>query len=100
MQDAQLNLKLHKDLFQEIELLSKVFRVPKVEWVRSVLSQEVRKEVEKEKTAIARAYLKGSITKKELALLLGKEDATDIETIERVGRDSRKYAEILAKSMK
>ena len=100
MQEAQLNVKLHKDLFQEIKLLSKVFHIPKNEWARSVLSHEVKKEVEEQKTVIIREYLKGTITKKELTGILGKKDVEDIEHITVVGRKSIEDAKRIAEQMR
>ena len=100
MQTEQLNIKLQKDLFQEINLISKVLHIPKNEWARNVLAYEVKKELEEHKKFIAREYMKGNITKKELISVIGKRDAQEIELILDVGKKSLSSAKKLAKLMK
>lgn len=96
MQTAQLNIKLEKALYQEIELISRALHIPKNEWARKVLAYEAKKELEEQKTAIAREYFKGNITKKELISTLGKKGAEDVDLILETGKKSFEMGKILA----
>ncbi|MEK6857347.1 MAG: hypothetical protein AABX39_02040 [Nanoarchaeota archaeon] len=96
MQSEQLNLKLDKDLFNEVELVSKVLHLPKNEWARNVLAHEVKKEIEAQKQFIVREYIKGKVTKTELVKLLGDKEVADIDRILKIGKKSFEYAKILA----
>lgn len=96
MQTAQLNLKLEKDLFNEVELISKVLHLPKNEWARNVLAHEVKKEIESHKQFIVREYIKGKVTKTELVKLLGKKDVSDIDRIIKISKSSFDDAKLLA----
>ena len=100
MQTEQLNLKLEKGLYSEIELVSKVLHIQKNEWARNILAHEVKKELEEHKHFIVREYLKGAIAKKELIAVLGEKDVQDIERIAKIGRKSFEDAARLAKAMK
>lgn len=100
MQTEQLNLKLEKGLYNEIELVSKVLHLQKNEWVRNILAYEVKKELEEHKHFLVREYLKGVVTRKELVAVLGEQEVNDIERIAKVGKKSLEDAAKLAKSMK
>ena len=66
METEQLNLKLQKSLYDEIDIVSKVLHIQKNEWARNILAHEVKKELEVYRHFLVREYLKGAITKKEL----------------------------------
>ncbi len=99
-QTEQLNLKLEKDLYNEIDLVSKVLHVPKNEWARSILSHEVKKELEEHKHFLAREYLKGKISRKQLVEVLGEMEVNDIDMIAKIGEKSFTDAAKIAKAMK
>ncbi len=96
MQSEQLNLKLEKDLFNEVELISKVLHVPKNEWARNVLAHEVKKELDAHKQFIVREYIKGNVTRKELTKVLGEKEVANIDRVVRIGKSSFDDAKLLA----
>jgi hypothetical protein len=96
-QTEQLNLKLHKGLYDEIELVAKILHIPKNEWARNVLAHKVKKELEEHKTFIALEYAKGKISKKNLINILGKKDAEDVENIIKTNKKGVEKAKQLAK---
>lgn len=49
MQTKQLNVKLMPELDKEIEIVSKILHIPKVDWARNVLARQVKKELEEHK---------------------------------------------------
>lgn len=100
MQTEQLNLKLQKGLYNEIELVSKVLHVQKNEWARNILAHEVKKELEEHKNFLLREYLKRAISRKELVAVLGEKEVRDIDRIAKIGKKSFEDAHILAKAMK
>ena len=100
MQTAQLNIKLEKALYEEIELIAKALHLPKNEWARKVLAYEAKKELEEQKLNIAREFMKGNITKKELIAVLGKKDAEDLDLILRIGKEGFERVGEIAQALK
>ncbi|MBI4919032.1 hypothetical protein HY837_03820 [archaeon] len=96
MQSEQLNLKLEKGLFDEVDLISKVLHVPKNEWARNVLAHEVKKEIDAHKQFIVREYIKGSITRTALVKVLGAKEVANIDHIIKIGKSSFDDAKLLA----
>lgn len=100
MQSEQLNLKLQKPLFQEIDIISKVLHLPKNEWARNVLAHEAKKELGEQQKFLVQEYAKGTITRSELVSVLGEKEVKSIDRIITVGKKSFEDAKWLAKAMK
>ena len=100
MQTEQLNLKLQKDLLNEIEIVSNVLHIPKNEWARNVLARQVKVELVEHKQFIIRQYIKGLITKNELTKILGEKEVKDVDHILKVGKRSLETAKKLSKLIK
>ena len=88
------------ELDREIELVSKILHIPKVDWARNVLAHEVKKELEENKSFLAVEYMKGNISKEELIKVLGKKDVQDVEYIMRKTKEGFKEAKKFAKKLK
>ena len=93
-------MKLMPELDKEIELVSKILHIPKVDWARNVLAHQVKKELEEHKSFVALEYMKGNISKAELVKFLGKKDADDVDYIMRKTDEGYKAAKKLAKKLK
>ena len=100
MQTEQLNLKLQKDLLNEIEIVSNVLHIPKNEWARNVLARQVKVELAEHKQFIVRQYIKGLITKNELTRIFGEKEVKDVDHILKVGKRSFENAKKLSKLIK
>ena len=93
-------MKLMPELDKEIELVSKILHIPKVDWARNVLAHEVKKELEEQKSFIALEYMKGNISRADLVEFLGKKDADDVDYIMKKSKEGFKAAKGLAKRLK
>lgn len=93
-------MKLMPELDKEIELVSKILHIPKVDWARNVLAHEVKKELEDHKSFIAIEYMKGNISKAELVKFLGKKDAGEVDYIKKKTKEDFYAAKALAKKLK
>lgn len=100
MQSEQLNLKLQKPLFQEIDIISKILHLPKNEWARNVLAHEAKKELGEHKKFVVQEYVKGTITRLELVGVLGEKEVKNIDRIIIIGKKSFEDAQWLANAMK
>ena len=100
MQTKQLNVKLMTELEREIELVSKILHIPKVDWARNVLAHQVKKELQENKSFIAVEYMKGNIPRTELVKFLGKKDAGNVDYIMKKTEEGLKAAKELAKKSK
>jgi|SRR3989338_4986262 len=97
MQTKQLNVKLMPELNQEIELISRILHIPKVDWARNVLAHEVKKELEEHKSFIATEYMKGNLSRTELGKYLGKKEIEEITFVMKKTGEDMKAAKALAK---
>ena len=88
-----------RELAQEIELVSRILHIPKVDWARNVLAHEVKRELEEHKSFIAVEYMRGNLSREELVKLLGKQSANDIDYIMKETREDLKAAKKLAKKL-
>ena len=93
-------MKLMPELDKEIELVSKILHIPKVDWARDVLAHQVKKELEEHKSFVALEYMKGKVSRSELLKFLGRKDAEDIDYIMKKSKDDFKAAKALAKKLK
>ena len=100
MQTKQLNVKLMPELDKEIELVSEILHIPKVDWARNVLARQVKKELEEHKSFVALEYMKGKISRAELAKFLGRKDAEDVDHIMKKTKEDFKAAKALVKKLK
>mgnify|MGYP001574183248 CR=1 FL=1 len=100
MQTKQLNVKLMPELDKEIELISRILHIPKVDWARNVLAHEVKKEIEEHRSFIGLEYMRGNLSKTELVKFLGKKDAKEVDYIMNKTKDDFKAAKALAKKLK
>jgi len=88
------------ELYREIELISRILHIPKVDWARNVLAHEVKKELEGHKSFISLEYMKGNISKSELVKFVGKRNAEDVSYIIKKTKKDFKAAKELAKKLK
>lgn len=100
MQMEQLNLKLQKPLFQEIDIISRVLHIPRNEWARNILAHEAKKELEEHQKFLVQEYVKGNITRLELVNILGEPEVKNIDQIMMLGKKSFEDAKWLAKTMR
>jgi len=100
MQTEQLNLKLQKELFDEIEVISKALHIPKNEWARHVIAEEVKKQIDEKRQAIIREYSKENISREEMINIFGKKDVEDIDKILEYSKKSFESSKKLAKLIK
>ena len=85
------------ELDHEIELVSKILHIPKVDWARNVLTHEVKRELEENKSFIAVEYMKGNLSRSDLVKFLGKNEASNIDYIMKKTEEGFKEAKKLVK---
>jgi len=77
---TQVNVRLNKNLLDEIDAITKVLHLSRSEWLRNKIAYAVKEETLNLREAIALEYAKGHISEKELKELLGT-DAEDVKFI-------------------
>ena len=88
------------ELDKEIDIVSKILHIPKVDWARNVLARQVKKELEEHKSFVALEYIKGNVSRAELARFLGGKDVEDVDFIMKKSKEDFKAAKALAKRLK
>ena len=90
METEQFNIRMPKDLVQDLDIISKVLKVNKSEWVKTKLAEEVHEEKNKLLMELSTLYANGMIGKEKIEKLVGKEVADEMEFIKKKSIESAK----------
>ena len=90
METEQFNIRLPKDLLQDLDIVSSLLKVNKSEWVKTKLAEEVHEEKNKLLMELSTLYAKGIVSKKEVGALVGKEIADEMEFVQKKAKESIK----------
>ena len=100
MQTEQFNIRMPKDLVQDLDMISKLLKVNKSEWVKTKLAEEVHEEKNKLLMELSTLYANGMISKKKIEQLVGKDIADEMESIKIVAQKSVKHGLKYGKKLK
>ena len=90
METEQFNIRMPKDLVQDLDIISKLLKVNKSEWVKTKLAEEVHEEKNKLLMELSTLFANGMINKEKIEKLVGKEVADEMEFIKRKAIESVK----------
>ena len=90
METEQFNIRMPKDLVQDLNIISKLLKVNKSEWVKTKLAEEVHEEKNKLLMELSTLYANGMINKGKIKKLVGKEVADEMESIKVIAQKSVK----------
>ena len=90
METEQFNIRMPKELVQDLDMISKLLKVNKSEWVKTKLAEEVHEEKNKLLMELSTLYAKGMIDKKKAEQLVGKDIADEMEFIKKKAIESAK----------
>jgi len=88
METKQLNIRLSKDLLDDLNLIEKMLKVNKSEWIKTKLAEDVHEEKSKLLMKVSTLYSKGLIDKNEVERLVGKDIADEMEFIKNMAINS------------
>ena len=91
METEQFNIRMPKDLVQDLDIISKLLKVNKSEWVKTKLAEEVHEEKNKLLMELSTLYANGMISKDKIEKLVGKEVADEMESIKIIAQKSVKH---------
>ncbi len=91
METEQFNIRMSKDLVQDLDIISKLLKVNKSEWVKTKLAEEVHEEKNKLLMELSTSYANGMINKEKIEKLVGKEVADEMESIKIIAQKSVKH---------
>ena len=100
METEQFNIRMPKDLVQDLGIISKLLKVNKSEWVKTKLAEEVHEEKNKLLMELSTLYANGMITKEKIEKLVGKEVADEMEFIKEKAIESVKKGIEIGKGLK
>ena len=101
METEQFNIRMPKDLVQDLDIISKLLKVNKSEWVKTKLAEEVHEEKNKLLMELSTLYANGMISKEKIEKMVGKDIADEMEFIKKKAIESaKKGIEIGRKSRK
>ena len=91
METEQFNIRMPKDLVQDLDIISKLLKVNKSEWVKTKLAEEVHEEKNKLLMELSTLYANGMISKEKIEKLVGKDIADEMESIKVIAQKSVKH---------
>src|SRR3989338_9036037 len=90
METEQFNIRMPKDLVQDLDIISRLLKVNKSEWVKTKLAEEVHEEKNKLLMELSTLYTNGMISKEKIEKLVGKDTADEMEFIKKKAVESAK----------
>ncbi len=104
MLTEQINLRLPTELLSDLQIVSRLLKISKSEWIKTKLAEDVHEEKNRLLLELSSLYASGAITKKEVAELVGAEIADNMESIRRTAIKSaeagKKYGKELKKQLR
>ena len=91
METEQFNIRVPKDLVQDLDIISKLLKVNRSEWVKTKLAEEVHGEKNKLLMELSALYANGIINKEKIKKLVGKDVADEMESIKVIAQKSIKH---------
>ena len=91
METEQFNIRMPKGLVQDLDIISKLLKVNKSEWVKTKIAEEVHEEKNKLLMELSTLYANGMINKEKIEKLVGKEVADEMESIKVIAQKSVKH---------
>ena len=90
METEQMNIRLSKDLTDDLEIVSGILKINRSEWVKSKLAEEIHREKNRLLMELSTLYSKGMIAIKSVEELVGKDIANEMEFIKETSIESSK----------
>jgi|TARA_B100001971_G_scaffold181176_1_gene177764 metal-responsive CopG/Arc/MetJ family transcriptional regulator len=100
MQTKQVNIRVPTDLLDDLDIVSKLLKVNKSEWIKTKLAEDIHKEKNQLLLELSNLYTKGIISKKEVQNLVGSEIANQMESIHKTAKRSVKAGIEYGKQLK
>ncbi len=100
METEQFNIRVPKDLLNDLDFISDMLKVNKSDWVKTRLAENVHEEKDKLLMRLSTQYAQGMISKKEVEVLVGKDIADEMEFIKKKSQESSQKGAIYGKSIK
>ena len=91
METEQFNIRMPKALVQDLDIISKLLKVNKSEWVKTKIAEDVHEEKNKLLMELSTLYAKGMISKGKVENMVGKDIADEMESIKIIAQKSMKH---------
>ena len=81
METEQFNIRVPSDLVYDLEIISKLLKVNKSEWVKLKLAEDVMEEKNRLLMELSTLYVNGIVSKEEIKKLLGEDISNKMDFI-------------------
>lgn len=100
METEQFNIRMPKELVQDLDIISRLLKVNKSEWVKTKLAEDVHEEKNKLLMSLSTQYANGTISKGHVESIVGKNIADEMEFIKSKAEESVKKGAEYGKKFK
>ncbi|MFH1209981.1 MAG: hypothetical protein V1663_04295 [archaeon] len=81
METEQFNIRIPSELVYDLEVISKLLKVNKSEWVKLRLAEDVMEEKNRLLIELSNLYVNGIVSKEEIKKLLGEDMSNKMDFI-------------------
>ena len=81
METEQFNIRIPSELVYDLEVISKLLKVNKSEWVKLKLAEDVMEEKNRLLMELSTLYVNGIVSKEEIKKLLGEDISNKMDFI-------------------
>jgi hypothetical protein len=100
METEQFNIRIPSELVYDLEVISKLLKVNKSEWVKLKLAQDVMEEKNRLLMELSTLYVNGIVSKEEIKKLLGEDISNKMDFIKNKSISSLKKGLDYGKKLK
>lgn len=88
METEQFNIRMPKDLMQDLDIVSRLLKVNKSEWMKTKLAEKVHEEKNRLMMSLSAQFASGAISRKHVESLVGKDIADEMEFVKGKAEES------------
>ena len=88
METTQLNIRMSKLLIGDIEIISKLLKVNKSDWIRSTLAKNAAEDKSRLLMELGNLYVDGILSKHDIEKIVGKDIAKKMDVLAKIAEKS------------
>jgi metal-responsive CopG/Arc/MetJ family transcriptional regulator len=104
MENEQLNIRISQELLRDLEIIAKLLKVNRSEWIKTRLAEKVSEEKNRLLIELSTLYSKGMVSKNDVESLVGRNIADEMEFIKKKAvesiRKGREYGRRVRKKIR
>ena len=97
METTQLNIRMPKVLLKDIDVVSRLLKLNKSDWIRTTLAKSVSEDKNRLLMELGNLYVDGVLSKRDVERIVGKDVADRMEVLAEIAEKSVSEGVLYAK---